>query len=244
MLCLVTFFAATVQAALGFGFGLIAVTGFVVLFNSAQAIQLVIILTFAMSLAHYPKLRLNKTKGILKPLIFSCLLGFPVGLWIYTNIDLSVLKLLIAIVLIGLCGHSLYKLFRPGESTKKAVKSTAKDRLKITAIGIVSGAMATSLAMPGPIVMLYLNQQNLDKDKVRALMTGFFVFAYSGALIFQWLFVGIQTSTWINAAWLLPFALLGTYVGHLLSKRISQHFFQNLVLGILFLSGLFMLFNQ
>jgi len=91
--------------------------------------------------------------------------------------------------------------------------------------------------------MLYLNAQRLDKDQIRALMSGFFIFAYLGALIFQAVLVGISLETWKYSAWLLPFALIGTYVGHLASKRISQHFFHQLVLLILLLSGVFMLLN-
>lgn len=241
LLCLVTFFAAAVQSALGFGFGLIAVAAFVVLFNSAQAIQLVIILTFFMSLVHYPKLKLNTTSTLLKPLIFSCLLGFPIGVWIYLKIDLDILKNMIAFVLIGLCTMSLFNLIRAAPQVKTDSSQGKSSRVTLAFIGTIAGAMATSLAMPGPIVMLYLNAKQLEKDVIRALMTGFFVFSYLGALLFQWLFVGIAVETWQNAFILLPVALLGTFVGHKISGKISQQFFQRLVLIILVSSGLFML---
>ena len=57
LLLLVTFFAATVQSAIGFGFGLIAVPTFLIVLNSVAAIQLVIIITLIMSCVHWPKLR-------------------------------------------------------------------------------------------------------------------------------------------------------------------------------------------
>ncbi|NQZ30009.1 MAG: sulfite exporter TauE/SafE family protein [Oceanospirillaceae bacterium] len=244
LLCFVTFIAATVQSALGFGFGLIAVAAFVVLFDSAQAIQLVIILTFLMSLAHYPKLKLRNTGALLKPLIYSSLLGFPVGIWVYLSIDLSLLKTLIAILLISLSGLSLYHIYQAKQPVSNIGPQSAASPFMISLVGMIAGAMATSLAMPGPLVMLYLSSQRLEKDLVRALMSGFFIFSYFAALICQWLLVGIDLSTWKNALLLLPFALLGTYVGHHISRKISQQFFQRLVLIILVSSGLFMLFNQ
>ena len=242
LLCVVTFFAAAVQSALGFGFGLIAVAGFLILFNSVQAIQIVIIITVVMSLAHYPNLRAKSNKTLLKPLILNSLIGFPIGIGIYLTLDLSVLKLIVASLIIVLSIQSFAVFFRKKKNSTTG-KKTSSSPITTSVIGIVAGAMASALAMPGPIVMLYLNAQRLDKDQIRALMSGFFIFAYLGALIFQAVLVGISLETWKYSAWLLPFALIGTYVGHLTSKRISQHFFHQLVLLILLLSGVFMLLN-
>jgi len=239
---MVTFFAAAVQSALGFGFGLIAVAGFLILFDSVQAIQIVIILTFIMSLAHYPKLKAHSSKALLKPLIISCCFGFPIGIWIYLTLDLMLIKLIVASLIIGLSVQSFTALYLAKKAVQVATKQSI-NTVKTSFIGIIAGAMASALAMPGPIVMLYLNNQRLAKDQVRALMSGFFIFAYLGALLFQSLLVGISAQTWQQAFWLLPFALIGTYLGHLASKRISQHYFQQLVLIILILSGVFMLLN-
>jgi len=238
LLCVVTFFAAAVQSALGFGFGLIAVAGFLILFNSVQAIQIVIIITVVMSLAHYPNLRANSNKTLLIPLVLNSLIGFPIGIGIYLALDLSVLTLIVANLIIVLSIQSFTVFYRNKKSSTTGKKNRSSP-ITTSVIGIVAGA----LAMPGPIIMLYLNAQRLDKDQIRALMSGFFIFAYLGALIFQAVLVGVSLETWIYSAWLLPFALIGTYVGHLDSKRIPQHFFHQWVLLILLLSGVFMLLN-
>jgi len=238
LLCVDTFFAAAAQSALGFGFGLIAVAGFLILFNSAQAIQIVIIITVVMSLAHYPNLRANSHKTLLKPLVLNSLIGFPIGIGIYLTLDLSMLKLIVAGLIIVLSMQSLTVFYRNKKNASTSPKASS-NFITTSVIGIV----ASALAMPGPIVMLYLNAQRLDKDQIRALMSGFFIFAYLGALIFQVALVGISLDTWKHSAWLLPFALMGTYVGHLASKRISQQFVHQLVLLILLLSGVFMLLN-
>ncbi len=245
-LILVTFFAATVQSALGFGFGLIAVAAFLILLDSADAVQLVIILTFAMSAAHYPSLKSATNLPLLKMLAISCLLGFPIGIWLYQSIDLSLLKQSIGALLIALASHSFYRLYQsPDTKVKSATQClSVSDRYWIRPIGFLAGIMATSLAMPGPIVMLYLSSTAVTKNQLRAIMSGFFIFSYLGALIFQLLLVGVSSQTWLTALALLPAALLGTAAGHYLSARIAQQFFQKLVLVILLLTGIFILFNQ
>ncbi|MCJ8338544.1 MAG: sulfite exporter TauE/SafE family protein [Pseudomonadales bacterium] len=245
-LILVTFFAATVQSALGFGFGLIAVATFLILLNSADAVQLVIILTFIMSAAQYPSLKSATYYPLLKMLALSALLGFPIGIWLYQSIDLSLLKQSIGVLLIALAAHSFYRLNKTAGTAPKPTREclTVTDRHWIRPIGLLAGIMATSLAMPGPIVMLYLNSTALQKNQIRAIMSGFFIFSYLGALIFQLLLVGISTDTWLTAFLLLPAALLGTVAGHYLSGRIAQHFFRKLVLAILLLTGIFILINQ
>jgi len=235
-LCVVRFFAAAAQSALGFGFGLIAVAGFLILFNSAQTIQIVIIITVVMSLAHYPNLRANSYKTRLKPLVFNCLIGFPIGIGIYLALDLSALKLIAASPIIVLSMQILTVFYRNKEI--ESIRKNASSSLITTSmIGIVASTLAR------PMVMLYLNVQSLDKNQIRALMSGFFIFAFLGALIFQAVLVGISLKTWKYSAWLLPFALIGTYVRHLISQRISQHIFHQLVLLILLLSGVFLLLN-
>jgi len=240
LLCVVTFFAAAVQSALGFG--LIAVASFLILFNSVQAIQIVIIITVVMSLTHYPNLRANNHKSLLKPLALNCLIGFPIGIGIYLTLDLNVLKLIVASLIIVLSIQSFSVFYR--NKKKSPIETKTKNSLiTISVIRVTAGAMASALAMSGSIVMLYLNAQRSDKDQIRALMSGFFIFAYLGALIFQAVLVGISLETWKYSTWLLPFALIGTYVGHFTSKQIPQHFFHQLVLLILLLSGVFMLLN-
>jgi len=242
LLVMVTFLAATVQSATGFGFGLIAVSAFLIVLNSIAAIQLVMIIILVMSCVHWPKLRGIAPGYLLKWLSIGCMLGFPLGILIYHQLDLDTIKAIIALLIILISVQNGWYLFNKVK-INTSQSSQPHRRNTVMGVGIASGIMASSMAMPGPAVMLYLSRSVLSKDEIRATILTFFLFSYGGALLLQATLIGIESQTWFLAAALTPSALVGMVVGHLLSKRINQQVFKGLVLVILLLTGLFMLLN-
>lgn len=242
LLLFVTFFASTVQSATGFGFGLIAVSAFLIVQNSVEAIQLVIIITLAMSCVHWPKLRGIAPGFLLKWLSFGCLVGFPLGILVYSQLDLDAIKMTVAILIILISLQNGWHLFRENK-TEGSPGNQIYSRGAIMGVGVASGIMASSMAMPGPAVMLYLSRTGLSKNEIRSTIITFFLFSYGGALLLQTSIVGVALQTWMTAAILTPAALIGVVAGHLVSKKINQQFFKGLVLLILLATGLFMLFN-
>ncbi|OUR72411.1 hypothetical protein A9Q77_06015 [Marinomonas sp. 42_23_T18] len=246
LLILITFFAASVQSATGFGFGLIAVSAFLILLNSAAAIQLVIIITLATSCIHWFKLKHDVPANLLKWLSLGCLAGFPLGVFIYLELNLDILKICIAVLIILIsvqnAWHLYQQTFQQNSNTTQSPKTKFNNKA-LVGVGIASGAMASSLAMPGPAVMLYLSRTTLNKDQIRGTILTFFIFSYGGALLLQAGLIGISLETWTTAGLLIPPALIGVGAGQLISHKINQHIFKALVLAILMLTGLFMLFN-
>jgi uncharacterized membrane protein YfcA len=91
--------------------------------------------------------------------------------------------------------------------------------------------------------MLYLATTSLTKNQIRATIIIFFIFSYSGALLLQTFFIGVDLTTWITAAMLIPVALIGVVTGDHLANRINQQLFKALVLVVLLLTAVFMLVN-
>ncbi len=243
LLLLVTFAAATVQSATGFGFGLIAVPAFLIVLDSAEAIQLVIIITLAMSCVHWPKLRGIAPRHLLKWLSFGCLLGFPLGIFAYAQMDLEAIKMTVALLIILISLENGWNRFGQGKIRLPSELEDLRPAV-LTGVGVGSGLMASSLAMPGPAVMLYLSRTGLEKNQIRATILTYFIFAYGGALLMQTALIGIDFETWLNAAFLIPAALVGVVAGDLISKKINQQLFEALVLMILLFTGIFMLLNR
>lgn len=238
LLLLATFIAASVQSATGFGFALIVVPVFLILLNSADAIQIVIIISVIMSVVHFPKLRKVAPVGMLKWLIIGGIAGFPAGVYIYENLDLQAIKMAVAIFVIIISLQNVWDLIR-----KENAQKTKNNNAILTGIGVISGMFGVAMAMPGPILMLYLSRAGLGKNEIRACMISFFVFAYIGALLLQVFVVGVEPETWTTSAILTPAALAGVYAGHQISKKINERLFKGLVLVILILTGIFMLIN-
>ncbi|WP_419904625.1 sulfite exporter TauE/SafE family protein [Kiloniella sp.] len=242
LLLLVTFLAATVQSATGFGFGLIAVSAFLIMLDSVAAIQIVIIITLVMSCVHWPNLKGLAPAHLLKWLSIGCTLGFPIGVLAYNQLDLEAIKMAVAVLIILISLQNGWHLLNK-QKTGLTTEDPGQRPGAIMGVGVASGLMASAMAMPGPAVMLYLSRTSLSKNEIRATILTFFVFSYAGALMLQTAFIGIETQTWVTAGVLTPSALIGVAAGHLLSTKINQQLFKGLVLLILLLTGLFMIFN-
>jgi uncharacterized protein len=240
-LIIVTFLASVVQSATGFGFALIAVPVYLIVLNSAAAVQVVILISIAMSLPLLFKLKHEMPKNFMKWIFLGCIAGFPIGIFMYLKMDLIAIKATVAIFIILISLQNAWQMFGAKSSIKLNPDTIAKPILSF--VGIFSGIFGVAMAMPGPTLMLFLSKTNLKKNEIRAVMMAVFVFAYSGAAIMQMLFAGISQDTWMNSLMVLPAALIGVYYGHQLSKKINERLFKGLILIILILTGIFMLLN-
>ena len=216
---------------------MIVVPSYLLLLGSADAVQITIIISVVMSLFHLPKLKSDIPFHILKPLMFGCLFGFPAGIYLYSFIDLKILKALVAGFIILICLQNVWAMWQ-----KKSRKSE-HSQVALGFLGMITGALGASLAMPGPLVMAYLSRTNLSKDEIRASMISLFVFSYIAILILQMAVIGVSKETWQNGGLLIPAALLGVFAGHQVSKIINERLFRGIILFILIVTGITILLN-
>lgn len=238
-LSIVTLLAATIQSATGFGFGLIAVPLFLLILNSADAIQITMIIVLFMSIADWTKLRGQGSRHLLLWLVVGMVLGFPFGIYIFLNFELQLIKIMLALVIIIFSVFNLIRLFRKGPTGP--VDSPEKHRWPVVFTGYIAGLLSASMAMPGPPVMLYLVHKGFDKTMIRATILTFFIFAYGGSVLLQFMIIGISGTTWTTSLTLVPVGLVGVFCGHLIAHRINQRLFRIIVLNILILTAVVML---
>ena len=242
ILGLVTFIGSTLQSATGFGFALLAVTPFLMVLDSGAAFQLVMVICLVISLVIWPALGGRAPGSLLASLAAGSAAGFPIGLAAHALMDLDALKAVVGAVVIIVAAQTAWQLRviqrAPGPGHERSRPPHAGAGF---CVGVVSGALTSALAMPGPAVMLYLSRTALDKDAIRATILTFFIFAYGGALALQAGLVGIETGTWTTAAALVLPALAGVAAGHVLARRITQGVFRWTILLILLCNGLFIL---
>ncbi len=237
LMAIVTLLAATLQSAIGFGFALLVVPPYLLLLESVAAIQLVIIVSLAMSLLLLPALLRQVPWPVMRRLALGSLLGFPLGLYAYLQADLQVIKLVVGLVVTALAFRLLRQQRRPaGHPAAEAGERPGRDY----GVGLLSGAMSTCLAMPGPAVMLHLAGSGVARHMLRAAILTLFVFSYGAALGLQVGFAGIARDTWVMAALLIPIAAVGTWIGHVASPHIAERAFRLTVLLVLLLTGLYM----
>jgi uncharacterized membrane protein YfcA len=239
LLISVSFVGGLVQGSLGFGFAIMAVPFFLLIMESLSAIQVSLIVTLAVSLLVAVRVWRNAPPARLGRLAAGTLAGFPAGIAAYRYADLEMAQLAVGVLIVGFAVW----LFLATRG-RPVVESPATHPMADVAVGMVSGAMTTSLGMPGPVVLIYLSALGTEKEAMRGTMLTLFVFSNAGAIVFQGWQVGIDGATWETAALLIPAVLVGGAVGHGVSRYLGQRTFRSVVLAILAATGLYMLWTS
>lgn len=147
------FAAALLQAATGIGFGIIAGPILLIVMGSASAVQVSILLSLFISALIVPTLRRSIDRTLLLRLTVGSMAGLPLGIYLFLNIDLDMLKFLAGLVVLFMA----IVVWRSGTAAKSISSDPpapphSRSRAHDFATGLLSGAMTTSLAMPGPPV--------------------------------------------------------------------------------------------
>jgi uncharacterized membrane protein YfcA len=222
------FGAAALQSATGIGFGVIAGPVLLIALNSGSAVQISIILNLLIASILAPSLWRQADRHLLARLLIGLVIGSPVGLLIFLNMDIVVLKAFAGLAI----AYTLFLILRNNRAPSHAPTLATKDTEQIS-IGALSGIMGASLAMPGPIPAAWMSARGYSRETIRATILVMFVFAYVVALALQFGLAGIGTDTMRLSATLAPSTVIGILVGRLLVSRVTEQTFRYLLVIIL-----------
>ena len=145
----VTLVAAVMQGAVGFGFTLLAITFFLLIIQSGDAVHLLIIINLAISLALVRRLWQDVNRDLWIRLVLGALLGLPLGLMVFQNADVNQLKILAAVVILTFVALAV---FRRPDALDAADRPGLVPRFRTpSAIGV--GAVAGGIARPPKAVI-------------------------------------------------------------------------------------------
>ena len=242
-LAAVAFCAAVVQAATGFGFAIIAVPFFLLIMGSLSAIQVTVVINFIISLVLMQRLLKDAPRRLLLHLIVGSVAGFPIGLVAYKAADLNSMKLVVGSLIILFAFILLIREWQLRRTDSRPQFTNGQEffarPLPELAIGVVSGAMSVALAMPGPVVVLYLLARHAGKLVSRAATLLLFGFSYGAVSIVHTMWGGMTGGSWLLAAKLTPFVIGGAILGHFATHFLSEEHFRSVVLAILIASGFY-----
>ncbi|MGI9204741.1 MAG: sulfite exporter TauE/SafE family protein [Woeseiaceae bacterium] len=238
LLIFAVFAAATLQAATGIGFGIIAGPLLLATLNDGSAIQISIILNLLIATLLVPSVRQHFDSTVLPKLVLGLLIGSPLGLAIFMVLDIVYLKALAALfVLLAL----FFLLFG-----NRWNLSDVNQKLPVTekiSIGTIAGIMGGSLAMPGPVPAAWMAARGFGKVVTRATILIMFIFAYVAALLLQAFIVGISKDTVLFSAELAIPTAVGILAGRYLSHRISEAAFRSIIIVVLIATAVTLLLN-
>jgi uncharacterized protein len=230
--------AALLYTLTGFGFAVLSTPAFLLFVDPAQAVQLVIIISTALSMATLPGLWRAAAPALLLRLTLGSIAGLPLGLIALRHADPVVVRRLIGTTILVFTGVLLWVRLRGPNRHMALLSMTPGCDL---AVGVVAGTATALVGMAGPPVLIYLLLAGAPPPTVRATLLSFFGIVYVAALLSHAAAVGISASTWIGAGVLIPFATLGAIAGRPLGDRLGVHAFAMLAIVLLAGAGLYTL---
>lgn len=230
---LVTLLASAVQGAIGFAFTLLSVSFFLLILQSSEAVQVLLVLNLVISLALVRHLWRDVPLELWRVLAAGAAIGLPLGLAAFAYASLPVLKLGVAAVVLIFTGALAVQ-----RSAGRPAPASAHPRsASAVLVGVAAGAMTTALGMPGPVIVLYLTGIGMEKAVLRAVSLTLFAALYALALLLQATTVGVPSQVWVTAATLVPLAAAGAWAGHVGTRFINERLFRHLVLLLLGATG-------
>lgn len=145
------------------------------------------VINFVISLVLMRRLLKDAPRRLLLHLIAGSLAGFPIGLAAYKAADLNAMKLAAGVLITAFALILLIREWRLRRTDSHSQITDGQEFLARPvpelAVGVVSGAMSVALAMPGPVVVLYLLARHAGKQVSRAATLLLFGFSYGAVTL-------------------------------------------------------------
>ena len=224
-----------VSGLAGFGTALMALGIWLYILPPSAAVPLVLICSVVAQTATLPSMWKSFDLTLVWPFLIGGLLGVPIGTMLVAHADPNVFKLTVGILLL-VFPTALYF------SAPMAFEFGGKIADGI--VGFIGGILGGLAGLSGPPPILWASVRGWGKDERRGVFQ-----------TFNWtvLFVALclQTASGLVAReviWLavlaFPATVLGSWIGARLYHALSDRNFRDVVLGMLFLSGVILVWNS
>jgi len=228
VLCIaILFFAYVIKGLSGFGSGLVAIPLLAFFLPLPLIVPVLALLSYTGTVYQSITYRRDVVWRDLWPLLPFSLAGITIALWLLVNTDVTVLTLTLGIFIF--C-YAVYSLL-PHE-----IKSGS--RWWAISAGSSAGLIGALFGTGGPFYVLYLKMRQITKQQFRATITMIFL-VDGGARMFGYFYSDLFTTKTVTLSLvLLPVLFVAMYVGQHLHIKINDHRFNQIISGLLLVSGL------
>src|SRR6266404_1596989 len=211
----------------GFVTGLMALGIWLYVLPPSSAVPLALVCSIVAQTSTLPR---SFDFKLVWPFLVGGLAGVPLGTMLVAHADPRVFKLSVGVLLL-VFPAALY-------FNRKPVAFRFGGRVADAAVGFAGGILGGLAGLSGPLPTLWASVRGWGKDERRGIFPTFNWTVLTAALCLQ-AATGFITS---EVAWLallaLPASLTGAWLGARAYHVLSDRHFRDVVLGLLFLSGL------
>ena len=230
----ILFFSSMIQAMIGFAFNLISIPLLIWSgFSLAQSVALTSIPILVQLIINTWKLHDDVVWRDVLPLAAIRYVTLPIGialLYLINNLDTTLIKQLVGVMLLLIIITQLFVSFKPRE--------TLHFIWNILAFGM-SGIMLGMLGMGGPPVVLWLMAHEWSAKRTRAFISALFLLAAPVQITLLYWKLGDQVSDafmWAIAA--TPIVIISALIGVKIGNTFDREKLKKVVMVFLFLTAM------
>ncbi|QDW40308.1 sulfite exporter TauE/SafE family protein [Bradyrhizobium sp. KBS0727] len=219
-----------VSGLAGFGTALMALGIWLYILSPAVAVPLVLICSVSSQLSTLPSMWPLLDFRLALPFVVGGLIGMPIGTLLVARADPQVFKLSVGVMLL-VFPAALYFIRKP-------MAFRFGGRLADAAVGFAGGILGGLAGLSGPLPTLWASVRGWSKDQRRGVFQIFNGTVLGAALCLQVANGFVAREVFWLALLALPGTFFGAWVGMRTYRALSDRNFYDVVLALLFLSGL------
>ncbi|MFW5771669.1 MAG: sulfite exporter TauE/SafE family protein [Spirochaetota bacterium] len=233
LVILIVFFAAFTQSVAGFGAALVSMSLLTLLLPITFVTPLVAMMGTFITISIFLRLRKNFDIKKVLPLAAGALPGIPVGIYFLTHFPESIVKKILAIVLLI---YSLYSLIHVSHNT------ILRKEWGLL-FGFLSGCLGGAFNTNGPPAIVYTSMQSWSKNDITITLQSFFLLSGIMLITMHGLHGLITVEVLHYFLLMIPVLIMGVVVGSFVYERINQDIFKKIVFILLIVLAVVLLFS-
>lgn len=216
----------------GFGFALTASVIWLQAFPPARVLPLAVICPLVLNVVTLPAVRREISMSRLLPFAVGATLGIPLGVLLVVHLDAGMLRAAIGAVLIT---YSAFALLRPAHTA--LCLSAAVGRAADGGVGIVGGVMGGMTGLSVVLPSLWVGMRGWSSGQQRALLQAFGFYTQALTLVVFAGYVGLDRAIFRALGIVLPIAIVGSWAGLWIFRRLTGAGFRRVVLWTVMCGG-------
>jgi uncharacterized protein len=218
-----------VSGLAGFGTALMALGVWLYVLPPAVAVPLVLICSVIAQLSTLPSIWKTIDFNVVWPFLIGGLIGVPLGTMLIAHADPKVFKLTVGVFLL-VFPTALY-------FQRSDMAFTFGGKAADTAIGFAGGILGGLAGLSGPLPILWASVRGWNKEQRRGIFQIFNFSVLAAALLVQIATGFVKPDVFWLALIAFPGTVIGAWLGARTYHALSDGNFRDVVLGLLFLSG-------
>ncbi len=230
LLMTITFFAAFEQTITGFGFSLIVMPLATLLFGLKTAAPLIALTGLTLYTINLIRNRQAINSGEALRLGIAAIFGVPVGVWGLSNLNESMIKLVLGIILIGFAIYSALNV------RWSMIISSRWAWL----VGFLTGCLGGAYNTPGPPLIIYGSLREWQRVEFRGVLQALFFTTGILTTLSHWFAQNLTPNVLTLYLYAAPALILGLIAGAFADRFINHRTFRIIVIAMVFVLGVSM----